>query len=910
MSSLKKVLAFAVVLAMVLGVMAPAFAASVPSDVVGTEYETAATRLAHFNIMVGDETGSFAASREITRAEMTKIVVAMQGLADAAALSQGATPFADVAADHWASGYINVAYDQGMVKGTSATTFDPDRKVTYQEALTMIVRACGYVNLQGSWPANYVSKAAQIGVTAGVPVAGSANGVRGMIAKLVNNALDAKPMKVSKVDANGVPLEYEVEDDKTVLTKYFTLAEKTGIPAYTHKEDPDVEDGYISVLVKDEDGDYAATTYKLGSVDLSGFIGKEIVFYVNDDATPVVMGVKEVKTTSDNIITTEKFLDSTDTQISYKDSNDKTKSVAFDTVKGFIFNGKKETYDDEGFGKKFVDDSGDLSDGVYAGLKQQDAKGTIVKLGGGEIFLVVDIWSEPAVVTNVNKSAETISVLDTKTGGGGTTYSIDVSDDDTEYTITRDGDVISLDDVEKDDVVEILASDDKDRYEVVVTSNAVSGKIEGLAYSGDQEIEAVKINGTEYLLNDPVLYNPTLSTGSTVKALLDKDGEIEKVTAEGGTSISGNYAVVLGVEEQVNASFGGMVTAPKIQLLLADGTKKSYDGIEDLRVYEPDGTLSTAIINDGTFVGGGEAVDRDNKALSTYTPALTNDANVGLKIVKFETNSSEKISKVSLMLTADEKPLDASYTEDSSSIGNYIMTSSTIVFNVSGTTAKVYKYTDLPGTAEVGQNYVGSVVKVPDDDFNRVEVVYISNVVIPATSSDIKVAMVTSVNNQGDDTYVIGLNDGSQVFTLETDEDYSGSVYPRDLVVYKVSGSNKITEAEELLAGVEGAVELFASNPNPKNLVKSVNVEEGLISVSYGTYTDKYTESVGTSPVIFDISDYYPTSTVSSSARKIRTLTLGGLEADKMYIEAYKIKVDDVDKYFILVRQDTDTDGE
>ena len=99
------------------------------------------------------------------------------------------------------------------------------------------------------------------------------------------------------------------------------------------------------------------------------------------------------------------------------------------------------------------------------------------------------------------------------------------------------------------------------------------------------------------------------------------------------------------------------------------------------------------------------------------------------------------------------------------------------------------------------------------------------------------------------------------------------------------------------------AVELFASNTTGEHKAS----EDGLISVG-DVY--KYTESVGTSPVIFDISDYYSESTVKSKDRKIRVLTLGDLEPDKMYITAYKIEVDKVDRYFILVEQHTDTDGE
>ena len=113
--SFKKVTVLFVAFAMLLSIMAPAFAAPVPSDAIGTDYETAATRLAQFDIMIGDETGSFQGEREITRAEMAKIVVAMQALGDGPSF-RGATPFEDVSADHGHRIYqrgVQRRYDQG-----------------------------------------------------------------------------------------------------------------------------------------------------------------------------------------------------------------------------------------------------------------------------------------------------------------------------------------------------------------------------------------------------------------------------------------------------------------------------------------------------------------------------------------------------------------------------------------------------------------------------------------------------------------------------------------------------------------------------------------------------------------------------------------------------------------------------
>ena len=81
----------------------------------------------------------FRPSDPITRGEMAEMLVRALGLKGAATLAgkYASLPFTDVTEG---KGYISVAYDIGMTKGTSATTFGPDQTATRAQAAAMLVR--------------------------------------------------------------------------------------------------------------------------------------------------------------------------------------------------------------------------------------------------------------------------------------------------------------------------------------------------------------------------------------------------------------------------------------------------------------------------------------------------------------------------------------------------------------------------------------------------------------------------------------------------------------------------------------------------------------------------------------------------------------------------------------------------
>lgn len=101
-----------------------------------TWYATVETAAAHDVVDTGEP---FRPSTPVTRGEMAEMLVRALGLKSAAALAgkYASLPFTDVTEGR---GYISVAYDIGMTKGTSATTFGPDVTATRAQAAAMLVR--------------------------------------------------------------------------------------------------------------------------------------------------------------------------------------------------------------------------------------------------------------------------------------------------------------------------------------------------------------------------------------------------------------------------------------------------------------------------------------------------------------------------------------------------------------------------------------------------------------------------------------------------------------------------------------------------------------------------------------------------------------------------------------------------
>ena len=92
----------------------------------------------------------------VTRADMAKVVAKIYY--DDYPISNTATGFSDVPKNHWASGYINLLWMNGIISG-DGDRFYPDYSVKAMDAVCMLLKAAGYAEvakLYGSYPQGYI----------------------------------------------------------------------------------------------------------------------------------------------------------------------------------------------------------------------------------------------------------------------------------------------------------------------------------------------------------------------------------------------------------------------------------------------------------------------------------------------------------------------------------------------------------------------------------------------------------------------------------------------------------------------------------------------------------------------------------------------------------------------------------
>ena len=88
---------------------------------------------------------TFAPAANVTRAQFVTMIAR---LADADVSGYASGPFADVPAGSWYAPYVNWAAANGIVNGTSATTFDPNTTISRQDMAVMLYNYTQHFGVQ------------------------------------------------------------------------------------------------------------------------------------------------------------------------------------------------------------------------------------------------------------------------------------------------------------------------------------------------------------------------------------------------------------------------------------------------------------------------------------------------------------------------------------------------------------------------------------------------------------------------------------------------------------------------------------------------------------------------------------------------------------------------------------------
>lgn len=198
MSTLKKILALSLALAMILSVSVFAgYTTDSYKDAAAIDKDAAeAVELLYaLKIMTGDEKGNFNPNATITRAEVAKMiyVILNKGNDDKAVNYAAANLFTDVPATEWYAGYINYLAALGLVNGSEGK-FYPTNPVKTAEAAKMLLTAIGYnaedrQYVGADWAKNVLSDAYIIGLLNGYKVDINGAAPRQWVAVMFKNAL-------------------------------------------------------------------------------------------------------------------------------------------------------------------------------------------------------------------------------------------------------------------------------------------------------------------------------------------------------------------------------------------------------------------------------------------------------------------------------------------------------------------------------------------------------------------------------------------------------------------------------------------------------------------------------------------------------------------------------------------------
>lgn len=626
---MKKILSLVLVIALVLGSFSFAFAAT-PADVVDTDYEEAVEVLMALGVVNGYPDGTYKPERVVTRAEMAKLLVEALGYGQ---LAGGTAPYSDTAG-HWAAGSIGLASGIGLVQGYPDGTFKPDATVTFDEAVTMILRALGYTDesLRGAWPTNYKIKAIDLGLYDDTS-AQTGGADRGNVAIMLFNALGLQLVEVKEGVATPV------------VTGALLLIDKVG------KKVPEVSISYDDIYDEDDALDTA--------IDLAPYLYHTITYYENKDGE--VAYVSKVHTSE--YVGKVKPYDSG--KLVIEDANEKTKSFAVTSGTSVFLNGDLAVSTTAG--ALNVDGS------AYARVIYKDSTvhGVVV-----EQFEIVRIGTEYAVRRPAFLNGS----------GTGSIALPAVEDDDDNVVLdasalTIVGDATALTAIEEDDLVYVYASEtvgDVSGHPAVLKLLVVRDVVEGrLTQTNTAGTEGV-FGGVTYKASAFKVYSGTLNAlklGDVFELTLDKDGKIYDLTDADTDEVVEGYAVYVdktGGTIKTDEWSGDRVVdkAPRVKLFTAGGNVVIYNiNTEDLADATSDFTATSSVAI------GHLTISYTHE--SSVIDVTTNSA-LGFKsLVEYEMNSDGEVETVRTMTNTY-----SNYDKDDMLVGTLDVTSSTVVFNV------------------------------------------------------------------------------------------------------------------------------------------------------------------------------------------------------------------------------------
>jgi len=463
---------------------------------VGTSYasekvDNAAFTLAGYEIIDADApTDEF-----VTRGEFAHIVAGLLGYDDEERAGAGNTRYWDVPQGYKYSADISLLTEIGVLNGVSENLFMPEEKVTYEQAIKVLVSITGSGDIAtsyGGWPDGYITAASRNKMLGGVRLENPFG--RNDLYRLVYNTLDVKLVdEVITGKDNGTL----VKTEDTLRNK---LASRIGEEHYLHKgvivassytytgtPYSDLYDDEVVIENRTIGGTYI---YNIGKTNAADFVGCEVDFYSKkENGTNILLAVKKTTTQEEIVVNAEDLNAKVGNNISYVNEAGKNEKISLDSNVKVVYNGSRvlspgdNIFEIEDGYVSFIDNDSDLN------------------------YDLAMIWEYKNAVA-VDFDGVRFNFKNDALYEGATSLFVDPENDDMKM-IVCDKDGNKVESFNNEHTVSIFADRDGTRYKIVVSDEQMTGTFEGYGddiytVSGKDYTKAASLGNT-VVLGEPYL---------------------------------------------------------------------------------------------------------------------------------------------------------------------------------------------------------------------------------------------------------------------------------------------------------------------------------------------------------------------------------------------------------------------
>lgn len=859
MKALKRISAIVISLAMVMSCAfsSVVFAAEMNDVTTDNPYYKAINDLVGKGIINGyqndDGTYSFKSDGNITRAEFAKMI----SVADAPTgynFVSTKSSFTDVAADNWASPYIEYAVTRKIVNGMGDGTFAPNAPVTYAQAIKMIVCALNYgyaAEATTPWYNTYLEIANALKLTNNAYGSAELPAIRGLVAQLVYNMNGTAPAVQKGYDENGNPTYGQGNSTFEEINKGTEEIEGQLIAVFRKALNGN-SDGIANNQVKLSYND-TEVLFNIGSYsmdDLAEFLGYEVkIAYSEDDSGRFV--IERISKTSSNEVYVVEDVDInkasvTTSSMEYYDENSKNGIVELDFASDM----------------KVLVNGGAKASGWVSDLQLACGNITFIDYNDDGNMDVAFVKSYTTMyVKSVTKNKNTYTVYDKFTGNvSGDNITFD--DDKQEITVKvannnsdtlADGTLASI--AANNIISYAVSATDADEIEIIVSKKTASGSSSVSEVKGlNDTAQTVTFGNKEFVYSDFYLtnkdnatYPQDLNVGDMCTAYLDFTGKLAAVDKKEATV---NYGYIINVAPKTS---GVDVDEYEVKLY-NNGIKKlavAKTGFKINGSSAAPADLVTFVTNSATEVNGyiadsGKKVNAGKAVLVKYE--LANNGQLK-SVTTLDSATNSNNSSNTVVMDVEFNYSSSIFTKDSNKI---TINDTTKVFFVPKDRNSDSGYKMGKGNLTSGETYYVHAFDI-ENSIAKAVVVYGQDIKIKPNADTILVKKITSVSNSNNEPvkeleyYTFSTVGGESKKYLTKDSTTLDGVEPGDVIKVLLDGGvvEKVLpifdSSEKTIGGEVG--NNYCTSKSAGRVVYALGSEK--YYVTYGTVTLSPAEKKG-----------------------------------------------------------------